>query len=149
MLRPPQPVLLPWLQPGGLEPRFQSPSRPPPFPLPCLAKAGIVIPAPITTAAISAAATTLLAITTTSHDYLACRKTSRVPGVFRFSRARGSADEAGAAIEDMSPGGAGAAFPAAVISLISGQCVERRSSASRPRWRSQARRPPTGRQRRC
>src|SRR4029077_11462997 len=65
MLWAPQPVLLPGLQPGGLEPWFQPPLAPPRSPpcSPCLANAGAVIPAPITTAAISAAATTLLAIT--------------------------------------------------------------------------------------
>src|ERR1044071_6732417 len=79
MPRPPQPVLLPWLQPGGVEPPFQPPlcpivkpreplsklappPRPPPFPLPCLAKAGAVRPTPITTLASSAAAAMPLAI---------------------------------------------------------------------------------------
>src|SRR6266550_5284052 len=76
MPRPPQPVLLPWLQPGGLEPPLRpllcpvvNPDDKPPLklaPPPCpprSAKAGAVMPAPTTTAAISAAAAILLAIT--------------------------------------------------------------------------------------
>src|SRR5437879_11251337 len=76
MLRPPQPVLLPWLQPGGLEPPLQSllcpivdPDGKPPLklaPPPCpprSANAGAVMPTPTTTAAISAAAAIGLAIT--------------------------------------------------------------------------------------
>src|SRR5947208_17123182 len=78
MLRPPQPVLLPWLQPGRLElpsrpllAPIVNPDEPPltlapppcPPPPPCLAKAGAAMPAPTTTAAINAAAAIPLAIT--------------------------------------------------------------------------------------
>src|SRR5437879_4584159 len=62
MLRPPQLVSLPWLQPGGLELLLQAPPPCPP-PSPCLAKAGAAMPAPTTTAAINAAAAIPLAIT--------------------------------------------------------------------------------------
>src|SRR5947199_6034040 len=80
MPRPPQPVLLPWLQPGGLEPplrpllcpvvnpddkpplKLAPPPCPPPWP-PRSANAGAVMPTPTTTAAISAAAAIRLAIT--------------------------------------------------------------------------------------
>src|SRR5689334_19047512 len=72
MPRPPQPVLLPWLQPGGVEPLFQ----PPPCPLPCLAKAGAVRPTPITTLASSAVAAMPLAIAVPPGDHLSVAKHS-------------------------------------------------------------------------
>src|SRR5438477_6927089 len=108
MLRPPQPVLLPWLQPGGLElplrpllcPVVNPDGEPPltlapppcPPPPPCLAKAGAAMPAPTTTAAINAAAAIPLAITPPPQSSCWSQNASgpwRVP----FNPANGRADE--------------------------------------------------------
>src|SRR5207302_11152337 len=119
MLRPPQPVLLPWLQPGGLELPLRpllcpvvdpdgkpplNPAPPPcPPPPPCLAKAGAAIPAPTTTAAISAAAAIPLAITPPPplSVLVAKRLRSRCCSSNPVRRAR---DDAVSAIDNAPPG---------------------------------------------
>src|SRR5438105_174818 len=96
MPRPLQPVLLPWLQPGGLAPPFQ----PPPCPLPCLAKAGAVMPTPMTSAAVSAAPAIYLAMTPLLAIAAVGRETPWVAWAFRLARCSGRADQAGAAVDD-------------------------------------------------
>src|SRR5438477_1671842 len=131
MLRPPQPVLLPWLQPGGLElplrpllcPVVNPDGKPPlklapppcPPPPPCLAKAGAAMPAPTTTAAISAAAAIPLAITPPPRFH-AARKTPGFLLLFLPVAFAGPGDDAVSAIGDVLPRRGGAAFPAAAIS---------------------------------
>src|SRR5437764_14355742 len=127
MLRPPQPVLLPWLQPGGLELLLQAPPPCPP-PSPCLAKAGAAMPAPTTTAAINAAAAIPLAITPPPQS--SCRlQNAWVLVAVPPSRIRGPGDDAVSAMDNAPPDGGDAAFPAAPISPISRPCNDERSSA--------------------